>query len=247
MKSPIYKSREESILIKSLSQSKLIWEAELLEIKKLYDENVPYHNFLHALKVAEGILKLPQSQYNIIEIQSLFISALFHDAGHTGTAEDLDEFRSLDMAFEGIINFEKKYNYTGIDYSIVRKSIIGTVFKNRAVNKDPYAILLADIDVSTVGMDFLEFLYYADFPFSIECWAWISDWLKDLAYFKFLMSIEKNIFRTKQVRKVFPNAHSNIKKYIALEPKNVVKIYEYWRDNDVTYEEFKDFSKRHLK
>jgi HD superfamily phosphodiesterase len=107
----IYKSREEELLIKSLSNSQLISKEQLLEIKKLYSEEVPYHNFLHALKVAEGVLKLPKETYNIIEIQSLFISALFHDAGHTGTTEDLDEFRSLDMAFQGIIDFEKKYDY----------------------------------------------------------------------------------------------------------------------------------------
>jgi len=166
---PIYKSKQEEKLIKSLSGSHLISREQLMYIKWLYNESVPYHNFLHALKVAEGVLKLPKDKYNIIEIQSLFIAALFHDAWHTGTAEDLDEFRSLDMAFQWIIDFEKKYNYAWIDYSIVRKSIIGTVFKNRASNKDPYAILLADIDVSTVGMSFPEFLYYADFPFSTEC------------------------------------------------------------------------------
>ena len=169
MSKVIYKSKEESLLIESLSKSQLISKDQLLEIKQLYNEEVPYHNYLHALKIAEGVLKLQGETYNIIEIQSLFISALFHDAGHTGTAEDLDEFRSLDMAFQGIIDFEKKYDYAGIDYSIVRKSIIGTVFKNRAQNKDPYAILLADLDVSTVGMSFPEFLYYADFPFSVEC------------------------------------------------------------------------------
>jgi hypothetical protein len=80
MKGCIYKSGEESRLIKSLSQSQLISKQELLEIKSLYNEEVPYHNFLHALKVAEGVLKLPRIDYNIIEVQSLFISALFHDA-----------------------------------------------------------------------------------------------------------------------------------------------------------------------
>jgi hypothetical protein len=48
------------------------------------------------------------------------------------------------------MDFEAKYDYAGIDYSIVRKAIIGTVFKNRATNKDPYAILLADLDVATI-------------------------------------------------------------------------------------------------
>jgi len=196
---------------------------------------------------AEWVLRLPRDTYNIIEIQSLFISALFHDAGHTGTAEDLDEFRSLDLAFQGIIDFEKKYDYTGIDYSIVRKSIIWTVFKNRAQNKDTYAILLADLDVSTVGMSFPEFLYYADFPFSIECWKQLDEWLSDLSYFKFLMWIDKNIFKDESIRKLFPEYLKNTKKYITISFNDLNEIYKYWKENDITYKEFELFYNSHLK
>jgi len=244
MNTLVYKSREEHILIESLSKSQLISKQQLLEIKKLYSEDVPYHNFLHALKVAEWVLKLPRDQYNIIEIQSLFISALFHDAGHTGTAGDLDEFRSLDMAFQGIINFEKKFDYAWIDYSIVRKSIIGTVFKNRATNKDPYAILLADIDVSTVGMNFPEFLYYCDFPISVEFNKEIRDWLKDLSYFKFLMWVNKNVFRTDKVRTLFPAYLKNARLYMTLEENKLDDIYKYWKNNDITYKEFEIYYKK---
>ena len=228
-------------------RSQLISKAQLLEINKLYSEKVPYHNFMHALKVAEWVLKLPREVYNITEIQSLFIAALFHDAGHTGTAEDLDEFRSLDMAFQGIIDFEKKYDYTGIDYSIVRKSIIGTVFKNRSSNKDPYAILLADIDVSALWMSFLEFLYYADFPFSIECGKDLDEWMNDVSYFRFLIAVDKNIFRNETISKLFPHSILNIKKYIEIELSDIQKLYIYWRDNEITYQEFQDFWEKHLK
>lgn len=244
MKTPVYKSQQESILIESLSQSQLISHEQLLYIKNLYDESVPYHNFLHALKVAEGVLKLPRDMYTIIEIQSLFISALFHDAGHTGTAGDLDEFRSLDMAFQGIIDFEKKYDYAGIDYSIVRKAIIWTVFKNRASNKNPYAIVLADIDVSTVWMKFSEFLYYCDFPISIEFWVDLETWLSDLNYFKFLMWVDKNIFRNESVRRIFPEYLRNTKKYIQIDSQNLLEIYEYWKNNDITYQEFEQYYKK---
>ncbi len=246
MKKLVYKSREESLLIDSLSQSQLITYEQLLYIKKLYNENVPYHNFLHALKVAEWVLKLPRGEYNIIEIQSLFISALFHDAGHTGTAWDLDEFRSLDMAFKWIIDFEQKYNYAWIDYSIVRKSIVWTVFKNRATNKDPYAILLADLDVSTVWMSFPEFLYYADFPISVELWKVIDEWIEDLSYFKFLMWVDKNIFRNQITREIFPEYLKNTKKYITTWCQDIMKIYEYWRENNITYQEFEDFYYKNL-
>lgn len=244
MKRLIYKSREEEVLIESLAKSQLISREQLLYIKKLYNENVPYHNFLHALKVAEGVLKLPRDLYNIIEIQSLFISALFHDAGHTGTAGDLDEFRSLDMAFQGIIDFEKKYDYAGIDYSIVRKSIIWTVFKNRASNKDPYAVLLADIDVSTVWMSFPEFLYYCDFPISLEFKKEIHEWLKDVSYFKFLMWVDKNIFRTEKLREVFPEYLKNARLYMTINLNKIDGLYKYWMENDITYKEFEIYYKK---
>ena len=189
---------------------------------------------------------LSTDTYNIIEIKSLFISALFHDAGHKWVAEDLDEFRSLDMAFQGIIDFEEKYNYSGIDYSIVRKWIIGTVFKNRAKNKDKYAILLADLDVSTIGMSFPEFLYYADFPISIEFWVDIKKWVKDVNYFKFLTGVDKNIFREETLRNIFPEYLRNIKKYLSIEANFIEKLYNYWNSDDITYEKFEKFYEKNL-
>lgn len=236
-----YKSREESLLIENLLGSKLISKEQLLEIKKLYHESVPYHNFIHALKVAQGVLSLPSTRYNIIEIRSLFIAALFHDAWHKWVAEDLDEFRSLDMAFQWIIDFEQKYDYSGIDYSIVRKAIMWTVFKNRGNNKDSYAILLADLDVSTIWMDFAEFLYYCDFPISIEFWVEIEDWIRDVNYFKFLTSINKNIFRCESMRTLYPNALWNIRKYIGLGEEHISELFTYWKQEDITFEEFRQY------
>ena len=77
-----YKRQEERHLSQIILSSQLIDEEELLYIKNLYCEFVPYHNFIHALKVAEGVLQLPMKYFSIIEIKSLFIAALFHDAGH---------------------------------------------------------------------------------------------------------------------------------------------------------------------
>lgn len=163
-----YKSREEILLRECIVLSGLVTQKQLDEIKVLYNKDVPYHNFLHALTVAQNVLQLSTKTYSIIEVQSLFFAALFHDAGHTGIAETLDEFRSLDMAFQGILDFEKKYNIQDIDYSIVRKAIMGTVFKNRSKNTNKYALLLADFDIATIGMEFPKFLYYCDFPISLE-------------------------------------------------------------------------------
>jgi len=80
-KKVIYKSREELILMKELASSSFITLEQLKDIKKYYDEKVPYHNFLHALTVALKVLELlSPDDFNIIEIKSLFIAGLFHDA-----------------------------------------------------------------------------------------------------------------------------------------------------------------------
>ena len=196
----VYKSRQEKILMEELAESSMISMEQLQDIKKYYKEDVPYHNFLHALTVASRVLELSCEKYNIIEVRSLFIAALFHDAGHSWTAEDLDEFRSLDIAFENIEKFEKKYNYEWIDFSIVRNAIMWTVFKNRWTITNKYSRVLADLDIHTLWLDFVEFLYYADFWMALEIWDsvnWeldIEKWFKDISFFKFLMWVNRKIF-----------------------------------------------------
>ena len=188
-----YKSREELILMEDLASSSFITLEQLKDIKKYYDEKVPYHNFLHALTVASKVLELlSPDDFNLIEIKSLFLAGLFHDAGHTGMAESLDEFRSLDIALNAIDEFEKKYNYSGIDNSIIRKAIIWTVFKNRLKNKNKYAIIMADLDIHQLWYTFEYFLYYSDFWMALEIWKFdkkwelnIEDWFKNIWFFEY--------------------------------------------------------------
>lgn len=255
-KKVIYKSREELILMKELASSSFITLEQLKDIKKYYDEKVPYHNFLHALTVALKVLELlSPDDFNIIEIKSLFIAGLFHDAWHTGMAEDLDEFRSLDFALKFIDKFEKKYNYDWIDISIIRKAIIWTVFKNRDKNKNKYAIIMADLDIHQLGLNFSDFLYYSDFWMALEIgnskdWKLdIEDWFKNIWFFKFLMWIEKNIYINEKIRdKLLKKSLENIKKYINISKNNfclenwvyIWEVFNYWKNNDATLEEFKN-------
>lgn len=236
----MYKLQEEKKLFDTLLASKMISQDELWYIEKLYCRFVPYHNFIHALHIASLVLQLPMTHFSIIEIKSLFLAALFHDAGHRGTASDLDEFRSLDMAIEGILEFEKKYDYQWIDFRIVRKAIVGTVFRNRGKNSDPYAILLADLDTATIWMNFFEFLYYADFPMMHELMIHsLDDWLKNIGYFKFLLSVEKNIFKTEILREIFPHALQNIRLYIDKNNISDIQIcYDIWKQYDYSYDQY---------
>jgi hypothetical protein len=76
-----YKLQQEEILIKAIVESSMISKNQLNDIKKCYHQNVAYHNFVHALTVASKVLEtLSHKEFNIIEIKSLFIAALFHDA-----------------------------------------------------------------------------------------------------------------------------------------------------------------------
>jgi hypothetical protein len=252
----IYKKREELRLMKEIVSSSFITLDQLREIKKHYDEKVPYHNFLHALMVALKVLELlSHKDFNVIEIKSLFIAALFHDAWHTGMAEDLDEFRSLDLALEAINIFENKYNYFWVDNSIIRKAIIWTVFKNRWKNTNKYALIMADLDIHAIWLDFLEYLYYSDFWMALEIGntkGWklnIDEWFKNIWFFKFIMRIDKNIYRNKQIKnELLSKSLENITEYIKISKNNckldnnisIQKIFNYWKNNDITLEEFKN-------
>lgn len=255
-KKVVYKKREELILMNELASSSFITIEQLKDIKKYYDEKVPYHNFLHALTVAWKVLELlSYEDFNLIEIKSLFLAGLFHDAWHSWMAEDLDEFRSLDIALEAIEDFEKKYDYSWIDNSIIRKAIIWTVFKNRWKNKNKYAIIMADLDIFQIGVDFASFLYYWDFWMALEVGSYVEkeldvqNWFSDIWFFKFIMSVDKNIFRNENIQKILlNNSLNNIWKYINIQKNNfcldnwvkIEEVFNYWKNNDVTLEEFKN-------
>ena len=252
----IYKNKEETVLINELISSSFINKEQLHYIKKYYNEKVPYHNFLHALFVAGKVLELLSPEdFDLIEIKSLFIAALFHDAGHTGMAKNLDEFKSLDIALNGIKDFEKIYNYNWIDYSIIRKAIIWTVFKNRWKNTNKYAIIMADLDISSLWLSFVDFLYYSDFGMALEIgnnenWKLdIKEWFKNIWYFKFILSVDQKIYRNKKIeQELLQKSLNNIRKYINISKNNfyleewqkIENIFNYWKNNDITLEDFKN-------
>ncbi len=236
-----YKDSQEKILSDRIIEQSFVTHEQLEAIKPLYHSDVPYHNFLHVLTVAHGVLKLPKNSYTQKERDSLLIAALFHDADHRGgRAQTLDEFRSLDLAFSEVQKFEETYNLD-LDYSIIRNAIIGTVFKNRASNTNPYAIILADLDVGAFGMEFAEFLYYADFPFSLENSMEIIPWMEqNHRVFQFLTGIEKHIFRDPEIREIYPHVFENIKLYLTANRKNIQTLYDIWKTQDITVQDFRE-------
>ena len=236
-----YKSKQEKILIKNLSLSSFITEEMLYDIKKYYNKEVPYHNFLHALQVSSEVLRLNLDKFNILEIKSLFFAALFHDAGHSWQANLLDEFRSLDIALQNLEEFEKKYDIWFIDKTIIRKAIIWTVFAKRWKFTDKFARIMWDLDVWVIGWDFIEFCYYG-FPFCYELNQTPEEYITktEINYFKYLMSFDKQVLLTQEVKEILPNSLKNIKKFINTDKKILIEMCEIIKNEDISLEEFEE-------
>lgn len=235
----IYKSRQERILMDDLIKSGLVTEEILIDIKKFHDKN-PYHNFVHALKVARWALFLPLSENTIVEVKSLLYAALFHDALHTWTARVLDEFYALTLAQNKINEYEEKYNLQWIDYWILRKWIIWTVFKNRWILTNRYSRILADLDVGVIWEDIFNFMFYS-IPLALEFGDTSKKFFKttNIWYFKFLMWMNKNIIISEEVRKIYPNSLKVIKQFVNMPIELKEDMFYFVLNNDITLEEFK--------
>jgi len=236
MKQFVYKSRQEELLIDYISSSKITTKEILLDVKKYYNDN-PYHNFLHALQVASNVLILSLEDFSILEIRTLFYAALFHDALHKWNAELLDEFNSYDIAVDYLIKNEDKIWI--IDFSILRRAIVGTVFKNRGKYTDKYAVLLWDLDILSNFKDIYNQLYYWDI-LCFELWVDIEKWVEDFSFFRYCLNISKNVFLSPYILEKFPNAAWIVKQRISISKDSLIDMLEVLRDEDITLDEFRD-------
>ena len=234
-----YKSRQEKILIEEVASSSFITVEILYEIKKYYNEKIPYHNFLHVLQVSNQVLRLNPEHFNIVEIKSLFYAALFHDAWHTGQSSLLDEFTSLDIALNSLKEFSEKYDTWFLDERIIRKSIIWTVFAKRWQLKDRFAKILGDLDVWVLWLDYLEFCYYS-IPFWYELWLDEKKFMTktEIWYFKYLISFNKNILLSEEVSEISPNVFKNIKTFLNTDLDLKIEMMKVIKNEDITYDEF---------
>jgi len=234
-----YKHSQEQKLIDLVASSSFVTKEMLCDIKKYYNEDVSYHNFLHALQVSSEVLRLNPNYFNILEIKSLFFAALFHDAGHTGQASLLDEFTSLDIALKSLDDFEDKYDIWFLDKTLIRKAIIWTVFAKRWKLTDRFAKILWDLDIWVIWWEFLEFCYYG-FPFWYELGQTEEEYIikTEINYFKYLMSFDKEIILSSEVKEILPNSLKNIKKFLATDNQVLIDMMKTIRNEDITYDEF---------
>ncbi len=234
-----YKSKQEKILIDLVASSSFVTKEMLCDIKKYYNEKIPYHNFLHVLQVSREVLRLSPKYFNILEIKSLLFAALFHDAWHKWQINLLDEFRSLDIALKSLEDFEKKYDIWFLDKSLIRKAIIWTVFAKRWKLTDRFAKILWDLDIWVIWWDFLEFCYYW-FPFWYELNQTEEEYITktEINYFKYLMSFDKQIILTQEVGEILPNSLKNIKKFINTDNQILIDMMKIIKNEDIIYDKF---------
>lgn len=234
-----YKSREEEVLINKLSSSSLISRDALIEIKKTYSE-LPYHNFLHALKVASYVLKLSPIDFNILEVKSMFYAALLHDSLHDWTPHLLDEVNSFFKWMSLIKTFQDKYDIWYVDSAIFRDSIIWTVFKNRWKYESRYSIVMGDLDIWIVWEDVFTYCYFWGLSLADEFWMSPEDWVTDYEFFKWLIKQDKNIFISNEVRKKLPNAYKTMKNFMLMDRQKKMDMYYVLKKEDLTFDEFKE-------
>ncbi|MDD2487436.1 MAG: hypothetical protein PHS92_03635 [Candidatus Gracilibacteria bacterium] len=233
------KKRQEKILEKKILDSGLVSKDVIEEARKQYLPN-PFHNFLHALNVASYILELPGDSFTALELRSMLVAALFHDAGHTGIANPLDEFISLGLLQESIDRIQKNGNFI-IDYSIVRNSIMGTVFKERGKRTNRYSVILSDFDIGYIGKGIESFLYYGPL-FALELKVSMDDFFVKVekGYFKYLMSIEKNVLISPEAKKILPYSLNTIKDFYSIDLEIKKLMFETLKNEDITFDEFKE-------
>jgi hypothetical protein len=196
---------------------------------------------LHALCVSCYILELEQLWFGKIELRSLLIAALFHDAWHTWSPSIFDEFHSLSIYKNILEQYKNQFENYLIDESIIRKAIMWTVFKQRWKNTDLYAQIMADCDIGCIGKDVYEFIYYG-FMLAFEFWVDAETFITKTEkwYFLYLMWIEKEIIINEFTKQIFPNSLKTIKDFYLLTFETKKSMFETLQNTDVTLEDFKN-------
>jgi len=234
------KKSQEDIYINNLIDTWLINKEIINLAKNEYFDN-PYHNFLHALRVANYVLLLPYDKFDFIEMRSLIIAALFHDAWHTWVVDILDEFKSLSIFREKMDIYLESDSDFVYDDGICRNAIIWTVFKNRAKNTNKYAKILADLDIGDLWFDIGDFIYFWSllaYEFNQEAIDFYEK--SEKWYFKYLMSINKYIIIDEDVRQILPNSLNNIKKFYQIPIEKKLEMFQVLKEEDITLENFKN-------
>ncbi|MCX6822832.1 MAG: HD domain-containing protein [candidate division SR1 bacterium] len=109
-----------------------------------------YHNFGHQIGVAEAAITFAEAQgCSRQEINLLVVTALLHDAGHTGVARIDDEMVSVELAVRFIpAELCQKLGFT---YEQLKNLILATTFSQRGRYDWHLAKIIQDADLGNVS------------------------------------------------------------------------------------------------
>ena len=153
---------------KTTDELKVKIDQQLYEVIKTCYRNLPYHNFSHAKEVANNSLlildkinkkSLLTEPFNYDKIKELlYLSALFHDAGHLYITTPDDERKSAELA-EKLL---KRFWYSDLEIEYVKSLILATIFKDRWKIYEEWSLVqkvIADADIaSSVATNFDKFM-----------------------------------------------------------------------------------------
>ncbi|MFA6256075.1 MAG: HD domain-containing protein [Candidatus Absconditabacterales bacterium] len=121
----------------------------------------PYHNFGHALGVAETAIAIGQAQnLSRKDINIVALGGLHHDILHQGVVNINDELRSAIKTNLKLTDDElTQCGLTVVDRTRLRDLIISTTFTMHGKIRDPLAEIIQDADISYMGKGPYMYLY----------------------------------------------------------------------------------------
>lgn len=209
-----------------------------------------YHNFGHQLGVAEYVIKIAMAERrSCTEIDSLVITALYHDAKHTGVAKVFDEIIALESMEQSLSDEDFKILGEAREKSLMmmRDLFIATIFNLRGkINGNSLAVIMQDADLAHLGQG----VYY---------WLWASMGLikefsqqegvsispidfiriRQEKFVDFLSTMTTNgaIWLSPGANLIFRNPRQDVQKLIRLSDEAIMYAYEV-RHDDITLKEF---------
>lgn len=143
-------------LLKSIMESVGIPNHVFDDAKELYKEHnndLPYHNFDHAVSVCKRVVLL-SSAYNV-DLKELLLAALFHDVGYSIEKEDRE---NVERAVQIFRNYTKSQPELYCKIDDVCKYIFDTEFPHKKHVISLGSHMLQDADLTQVWDDDLSLL-----------------------------------------------------------------------------------------
>ena len=255
----LYRKEENAKKMKYIREKTSLTMEHLKKASSLTRKN-EYHNFGHAVGVAESAIRIAIAEgCTLEEITLLATAALFHDSGQKGMYHWYDEKRSVRLARKALEASEDTKimgkNHKKV-LSRLERLIYATTFSRRGKSRNRLARIIQDADLSNIGQG----IYY---------WLWSSMGLIDEfnreedrdefvtpeifiykiqeEFVKHLVFVGKGkVYLSKGAETVLSNPVEDVKKLIAL-PLAAIEFAYRMKDKDITLEKFtliiKEFEK----